>query len=102
MDTAHSCLELLEILLQTLQLICRFVICSDGLIDDAEGANDEFQSDSNKSHYASREAEWVHNRSDGLSGAIGLKSRENDHISKAQQTRRLMKLACLNIASRSQ
>ena len=44
MDTDHLCLEVLEILLQTLQLICSFVICS---YSHAEGANDEFQSDSN-------------------------------------------------------
>jgi len=60
MNTDHLCLKLLKILLQALQLICSFVICSNGLIYHAEGANDKLQSDSNEAHYASREAEWVH------------------------------------------
>ena len=64
-------LKLLEVLLQALQLVCRFVICGDGLIDHTEGANDEFQSHRNEAHYSSREAEWVHRRSNGLSGAVG-------------------------------
>ena len=69
MDTDHLRLQLLEILLQTLQLICRFIICSDGLIDHAADDKDEFQSGRNEAYYASRDADWVHNGSDGPVGS---------------------------------
>ena len=78
MDTGHLCLKLLEILLQALQLICSFVKRSGGLVDHAERADDELQSDSNEAHYASREAEWVHRWIGWPSrDRLGLKSREN-------------------------
>ena len=53
MDMNHLCLELLESLLQALQLPCGFVMCSYGLINYADGADNELQSDTDEAHYAS-------------------------------------------------
>jgi len=87
----HLGLKSLEVLLQALQLICSFVICGDGVVDHAEGANDEFQSDRDEADYASRQAEWVHWGLGALWGAIGersgLKSRENTSAYPAWHTR---------------
>jgi hypothetical protein len=69
MDTDHLSLKSLEVILQTHQLVLSFVICSNSLIDHAEGANDELQSESNETHHASRQAEWVHL---AFEGAIGV------------------------------
>jgi len=91
MDMDHLGLKSLEVLLQALQLICSFVIRGDGVVDHAEGANDEFQSHRDEADYASRQAEWVHRGSEALWGAIGersgLKSRENASAYPAWHTR---------------
>ena len=66
MDMDHLGLKLLEILLQTLQLICGFFICSDGLVGHAEGTDDALQRSSNEALYARRQSRWVQSGSDGL------------------------------------
>ena len=91
MDMDHLGLKLLKVLLQALQLIRSFVICSDGLVDHAEGASDEFQSECNEAHYTSRKAEWVHYGSDAFSGASGVQESgvyQQGTTSRAHQSRR--------------